>query len=68
MCLPGNTCSSGNELGELFQVDEISGTLTVLEPLDREAQDTYIIGVRAMDSASVNPLFTVTEVGTAIDL
>lgn len=46
----------------MFEIDEVSGTLTIVAPLDRERQDTYIVSVRAMDSAIINPLFSVTEV------
>ena len=46
----------------LFQINEVTGTLTIVDTLDREIQDTYIVGVRAMDSATTNPLFSVTEV------
>lgn len=40
---------SGEKTTKLFAIDETSGLLTTLEPLDREGKDTHTLSVRAHD-------------------
>jgi len=53
----------GNEEG-VFEINDISGVLRTVAPLDREERDQYILSIQAMDSAGVNSLSSITEVRT----
>lgn len=52
----------GNE--EIFALNMETGVLTTISSLDREEQATYFLSIRAMDSAGVNSLSSITEVGS----
>lgn len=51
----------GNEEGK-FALNAETGVLRTMASLDREEQATYILSVRATDSAGVNSLSSITEV------
>lgn len=46
----------------MFELDPISGVLTIVAPLDYEQQNSYALTVRAMDSAGINSLTSIAEV------
>ena len=50
------------ELANVFRLDSVSGWLTTLGPLDREARDRYVLPITASDNGSPLKLTTTTSV------
>ena len=51
----------GNEEG-VFSLDPETGVLSTAASLDREERASYVLTIRAMDSAGIHSLSSITEV------